>query len=370
MYYSYIKKLLIFAFIFIGFIVSFCPFKYDIPNYTKKYLDTTSLIRRFMKFFRRYLYIALNSHTKLELNTISREHENILWINLSAPSLGDSLMDLSSRVLLGDKKIDLFTDIKNAHIYKSDKIFQNIITDTSQIDKNKYDLVIIDSYGTKSLRIKFKHLSNLPFVGMYGHYNGPEVNRVLFSFHRMNQLLNYNKNEKEVNYMAKSIMYISYEDKKIIEKINLPEDFICIAIGGEWDYRTYNDWEKVMSEILTQNKKENIVLIGSLNAKEESEKLTKTFTTFNIINLTANYSFNQTAQIIKLSKILLSYDGGLMHAANSVGTNILPLFAHLTPQMQLTSAIKANPLYNKSSVNNINFKEIIENFKRYKESNK
>ena len=32
---------------------------------------------------------------------------------------------------------------------------------------------------------------------MFGFYNGPEVNRVLFSFHRMNSLLGYIKSENE-----------------------------------------------------------------------------------------------------------------------------------------------------------------------------
>jgi len=346
------------------------PFKYNIPNYTKKYLETTPLLKRVLKFFRRHFYIALNSHIKLELNAIRKEHKKILWINLSAPSLGDSLMDLSSRILLKDRTIDLFTNIKNAHIYRNDKIFQNILTETAKIDKTKYDLIIIDSYGTKSLKTKFKYLSNLPFVGIYGHYNGPEVNRVLFSFHRMNQLLGYENNEETINKIAQPIMYISHEDENTIANISLPKNFITIAIGGEWDYRTYDDWQRVISEIFSINKKETIVLIGSDNAKKESKKLSKIFKNFNIINLTANYSFNQTAQIIKLSRLLISCDGGLMHAANSVRTPILPLFAHLTPKMQLTDVIKAKPIYDAHDVNNIDFKEIIKNFKKYTEDNK
>jgi heptosyltransferase-2 len=345
------------------------PFKYDIPHYTQEYLDTTTIFKRFSKFFRRYLYIALNGHLSLEQNEIKKNHKNILWINLSAPSLGDSLMDLSSRVLLEDKNIDLFTDIKNTHIYKSDKIFKNIITDVSQIDKNKYDLVIIDSYGTKGLKTKFNYLSDLPFVGMYGYYNGPELNRVLYSFHRMNQLLGYKKSEDEINTTAKVIMYISSEDEELINSIKLPSNFITIAIGGEWDYRTYNSWAEVISNILKNNPQQNIVLIGSSNAKDEELKLLKKFKDSNIISLVAKYSFNQTVQIIKKSQVLLCCDGGLMHSANSVNTTIIPLFAHLTPQMQLTSVIKAYPIDDKTDVNNISVDEVIQNYKQYLEEN-
>lgn len=345
------------------------PFKYDIPNYTQKFLDTTSIFKRFGKFFKRYMYIALNNRLSLEQYKIKKEQKNILWINLSASSLGDSLMDLSSRILLEDKNLDLFTDIKNAHIYENDKIFKNIITDPANINRLRYDLIIIDSYGTKSLKTKFKYLANIPFVGMYGYYNGPEVNRVLFSFHRMNQLLGYIKSAYEINNTAKSIIYISEKDKNMIENINLPNNFISIAIGGEWGYRTYNRWDKVISKILQINKKQNIVLMGSNNARNISKILMKQFIGFSIVNVVAMYSFNQTAQIIKKSDILLACDGGLMNSANSVSIPIIPLFARLAPKMRLTNIIKAYPIYDKIDVNNISPDEVIENFKRYKEEN-
>jgi len=342
------------------------PFKYDIPHYTQKYLDTTSFFKRFSKFFRRYIFIALKSHLSLEQNEIREDQKNILWVNLSAPSLGDSLMDLSSRVLLEGKQVDLFTDSKNGHIYKNDKIFNNCFTDSKDIESAKYDLVIIDSYGTKSLKTKFKYLPKLPYVGMYGHYNGPEVNRVLYSFHRMNQLLGYPVTENKINTTARAVMFISDEDEKLIADSELPKDYITIAIGGEWDYRTYNLWDVVIEHIVTNYPNENIVLLGSNNAKEEESKLLSKFENINVTSVVAKYSFNQTAGIIKSSKVMLCCDGGLMHAANSVGTDIIPLFAHLTPQMQLTDAITAYPMYDVKNVNNIKTSDVIESFEKYK----
>lgn len=342
------------------------PFKYDIPHYTQKYLDTTSFFKRFSKFFRRYVFILLNGHWSLEQNAIKDNQKNILWINLSAPSLGDSLMDLSSRVLLEGKEVDLFTDPKNAHIYKSDKIFNHCFTDPQDIDPLKYDLVIIDSYGTKSLKTKFKYLQKLPYVGMYGHYNGPEVNRVLYSFHRMNQLLGYKISENEINTTSRAVMFISSEDENLIVDSGLSKEYLVIAIGGEWDYRTYNSWDKVIEYITINYPDEHIVLIGSNNAKDEEAKLLSQFSDKNVISVVAKYSFNQTAQIIKNSKVMLCCDGGLMHAANSVGTDIIPLFAHLTPQMQLTEAIKAYPMYDVTNVNNIKSEDVIEKFEQYK----
>jgi len=344
------------------------PFKYDIPHYTKLYLDNTPYLKRFLKFTRRYLYILINGQTSLESLTINEKHKNILWINLSAPSLGDSLMDLSSRVLLKNKSVDLFTDKKNAHIYLNDQVFNSIIVDDNLIDGNKYDLVIIDSYSTRSLKVKIKHLKKTQFVGMYGYYNGPEVNRVLYSFHQMNHLLNYELNKNEINENAKAQMDISNSDEDLIRAINLPENYLAITLGGEWDYRTFNDWEKVIEEILLINSNTNIVFIGSSNAKDIAIALLEKFKNKNIINCVDKYSFCQTAQIIKTADVLLTCDGGLMHAANAVGTTIIPLFAHLTPEMQLSKAIKSFPLFDKTNVNSIKYTDIIRNYKMYLET--
>ena len=338
------------------------PFKFSIPNYTQDFLNQTPVFKRWLKFIKRYLYIVLKSQKNLEVFDISLDHKNILWINISAPSLGDSLMDLSSRIMLDSKNVDLFTDQKNAHIYTDDHIFKNIYTKIEEINKPKYDLVIVDSYSSRSIDAKSKITSTTPFVGMFGYYNGPEVNRVLFSFHQINHLLGYIKTENKINASAKASMSISKTDQGVVEQINLPDNYIAIVLGGEWDYRTYNKWDKVMTKILAKDKQTNIVFIGSSNAQDMAKELLNQFSKNNIFDCVAKYSFIQTAQIIKKSKILLCCDGGLMHASNAVGTPIVPIFARLTPQMQLTDAVQAFPLFDESDVNNISVEAVLEKY--------
>ena len=95
------------------------PFKFSIPNYTQDFLNQTSVFKRWLKFIKRYLYIVLKSQKNLEVFSILPDHKNILWINISAPSLGDSLMDLSSRIMLDSKNVDLFTDQKKcSYLYR------------------------------------------------------------------------------------------------------------------------------------------------------------------------------------------------------------------------------------------------------------
>ena len=335
------------------------PFKSDIPNFTQEFLEKKTLIKSKAKYIKRYLYIHLKGQNFCEIYNILPEHKEILWINISAPSLGDSLMDLSSRIMLKDRKVDLFTDNKNADLYKDDFIFSTIYTDKKQVDKNKYDLVIIDSYSTRSIHIKADIADLTPFVGMFGYYNGPEVNRVLFSFHQMNNLLSYRKDKVEVNKIAKTSISISTKDQKFVNNIKLPSRYIAIVLGGEWSYRTYNNWDKVIEELIRKDNNLNIILIGSANAKDYAKIILDKFSHANVFNCVAKFTFNQTAQIIKQARILFCCDGGLMHSANAVNTPIIPLFARLSEGMQLTECNHSFSLFDKTDVNNILFEDIL-----------
>ena len=85
------------------------PFKYDIPNYTSVFLEESSITKRWIKFIKRFMYLTIKRQASLEACQILSKHRSIPWINISAPSLGDSLMDLSSRILLNDKRDGIFS---------------------------------------------------------------------------------------------------------------------------------------------------------------------------------------------------------------------------------------------------------------------
>ena len=338
------------------------PFRVEIPNYIKEFLDKRSLFKSWFKYIKRFIYINIKRQHSLENLRILDEHQNILWLNFSAPSLGDSLMDLSSRILLSDRRIDLLTDKKNANLYDNDKIFSSVYTKIDDVIKNSYDLVIVDSFSTRSIKIKYQAFPLLPYVGLYGYFNGPEVNRVLYSFHRMNSLLGYIKSESEINKIAKCSIAVSIEDQAHIQRLSLPEDYIAIALGGEWNYRTYDHWPKVIEHLLMENNQLNIILLGSNNANSINKIILENFPTSNIWSCVDKFTFNQTAELISNAKLLLCCDGGLMHAANSVETKVIPLFARLDAEMQLTQSCQDFSLFDIADVNNISVADIIRNY--------
>jgi ADP-heptose:LPS heptosyltransferase len=341
------------------------PFKFDIPNLAEIYIEQRSFILSFIKYFKRYIYICINGQNKLEIYKILPRHNKILWINLSAPSLGDSLMDLSNRVLLEGRNTVLFTDKKNSNLYENDLIFNNVYTQINELMNQQFDLVIVDSFSTRSMQIKAKVAPLVPYVGIFGYYNGPEVNRVLFSFHQMNNLLGYKNTEDEINSSSKVSLYISIKDRDLVRNIGLPKKYISVAIGGEWNHRTYKKWDEVISKLMKVDRDLNIVLLGSINGNEMAKKLLKKIPLKTIFNCVNKFSFMQTAEIIKNSQVLLCCDGGLMHAANAVETPIISLFARLSTQMQLTERSISFSLYDNNDVNNIEVEKILKEYSKF-----
>lgn len=337
------------------------PFKYSIPNYISIHLQKVKLYSRAFKFLRRYLYLIFLRQKNLEISRILPAHKKILWINVSAPSLGDSLMDLSSRRLLSGRTVDLYTDEKNSNLYLNDKYFNKIFTNCNDLYSREYDLVILDSFSSRTIKIKAKIAPKIIFVGMFGYFNGPEVNRILYSFHQMNYLLDYPMIEEEIIDNAQNSLSISRKDQEIVQNI-IPKNYITISLGGEWKYKTYQKWKEVLNQLLLDNKNIKIIFVGSNNALIPSKQLLKSFPDDQLLNFTSLLSFNQTAEVIRKSEVFLCCDGGLMHAATALNAKIVALFARLTPEMLLSKNTNLYSLYDQENVNNIRPSKVISKY--------
>lgn len=334
------------------------PFKEKIPASVDDFFRRVSLFKRFKRFFGRYLYAEIKLRKSQKLTQITQQHKKILWIQWVDAYLGDSLMDLSSRVLLKDREVDLLTKENVSSIYQDDAIFKNIFTSPEQCASKKYDLIIIDSYRQRSLKILAKYFLTLPHVTLYGYYNVDDFNRLYFSFFRINQLLSKPYNEADIYKIAKPLLPISQQDKITVKEYNLPQDFIIIALGGANIERTFNAWDEVVDEILRQNIVKNIVLVGLQNADNIACKISNSHPK-NVINLVGELTFNETAEVIKCSKMLICADGGLLHAANAVQTPVVSLFYYIDPLVRLIKINKSTVLVDKNDINNINVDDIV-----------
>jgi heptosyltransferase-2 len=345
------------------------PFREKIPVSLVDFLHQVPFYKRAKRFFGRYLFaeIALRKSTYVE--TITSKHQKILWIQWVDGYLGDSLMDLSSRILLKDKQIDLLTRENVAKIYQNDTIFQQIFSDPEAIDVKKYDLMIVDSYRQRGLSMVRRYFPNLPHSTLYGYYNVNDFNRLYYSFFRFNQLLSSPYSETEIQAMSKPLLPITQQDEAVIESLDLPDKFIAIALGGANEERTYHHWLEVVDGIFQAKMTDNIVLLGLQNAEKNAMEIIQKYPNLTH-NLVGRCSFNQSAQIIKKSIMLVCCDGGLLHAANAVLTPIVALFYYIDPLVRLIEINPSIGLVGKDNINHIQPHKVVEKIQILKMSKK
>jgi len=274
-----------------------------------------------IKYLKRKLYMQWHGQGKREIFNIPATAKNILWINLSAPSLGDSLMDLSARQMLKDFNVDLLTDKKNISLYQGDPFFRKVYSDKEDIsiDWSLYDLVILDSYSPRILKIKAEKMPNVPFVGMWGFVNGFEVHRTLYSFYRMDFLL---KGLGSISKLTPIIKTPDFFDAGLDNK----KKKIALVIGAEWNYRRYEHWVEVVATIFQEYGDDfEVVLVGSANGSEDAAGISSRFVQCK--NFVGKCTLGQTASLIQQCDFVMAADGGLWHIACALDRPSVVLFA-------------------------------------------
>jgi hypothetical protein len=268
--------------------------------------------KRWFKFWRRWSFMLFYGQHKFEKRMITADAKKILWINLSAQSLGDSLMDLSGRVLLAGRTVHLLTSDKNARLYINDHIFSKVADDVMDLDP-VYDLIIMDAFGHRSFSEKIKRYKNVPYVGMYGFVNGFEVHRTLFCFYRMAELIGVDFNELKPDL---SMRLDPYCHVPVVER-----PYVTIVVGAEWGFRNYDGWDAVISALVRTYR---IVLIGSSNGIPYVQSLDERFP---VVNYVGKLSLQQTCHVISMASYQICADGGLWHVACALGVPSVCLFA-------------------------------------------
>jgi ADP-heptose:LPS heptosyltransferase len=335
-------------------------------NYWKRYLtareipsnaNDLSIKNRFkncFRFFKRFILLTFSGQLFLWKKEVGTKDKKLLFLFSSNNSLGDMLMDLAPRTLLKNSfEIDLFIQSGNRILFEEDPFFKNIFSDITEIDKNRYDLIVLDQLSSKVIRAKKKYLKNIPFVSTQGFFYGYQFNRTLFHFFRFNEIFKLNLSKEYILNNAKSSLF--YEFSKIE---STSENYIVLAIGGKDPNRTFSKWEKIVSELV---KLEKLVLVGSSNGEKESSYLVEKFGVESYVGKT---SLKETASIIKSSKIVVSADGGLLHIALSLGIPTVGIFVKpFKPEFRFTKNSNSKFVY-EENIENVKEEDVISETKK------
>jgi ADP-heptose:LPS heptosyltransferase len=289
-------------------------------NYAKFTRDLRQQVKTTIRYLKRRAYMLLIGQASLMRRSITPDAREILWINVTAPSLGDALMDTSGRALLNGRSVSLLTHQKNAGLFEHEPDLEQVwsITpeDLKAASRVQFDLVILDSFSPKSLALKAKVAKSTPFVGLYGFLNAFEVHRIYYSFRRLEKLLG-------LQPTAQPRLSLRRAGAGVPRSINQPPH-VALGIGGEWNFRTYQHWSAVLRELTRLNL--HLVLLGSANGIKDAETLVSQFGS-SIENQVGKTSLSDLRKTLSSFDLFVGADGGLWHLASACGIPSVALHA-------------------------------------------
>ncbi len=288
-------------------------------NYENFRLDQKQQLKTVLRYLKRYLYMCARGQRQLLRHFIESDVRKILWINLSAPSLGDALMDLSAVSLLGERRVTLVTHTANIQLFEGDSLFERVLSPSNGVVKGlrieKFDLVVLDSFSPRTLDIKIKASPSTPFVGIYGFLNGYEVHRTIYAFRRLEKLLG-------IKSLATTRLRLASDGSHHIRSITRPR--LGVGIGGEWEFRTYKHWPIVLANLVSLDL--DIILLGSENGLKDAAEIFHLFGD-RVMNLVSRTSLKEAIEQLRACDAFLGADGGLWHIASACGLPSVSLHA-------------------------------------------
>lgn len=293
-----------------------------------------------------------------EIDRFDESIKKVLWINFSAPSIGDSIMDLSGRILLADYEVVLFTNEKNSELYTSDSVFTAVHNSIWEIwshyTLNHFDVVICDSFSPRTMVRKLMVAPLVDFVGLYGFLNGFEVHRTYFSFSRLSHIT-------KSSTVCKALPSLTVPSVESTRHLKVVKWDVAVGVGGEWGFRTFDAWPQVISGLLAKNF--SIVLVGSKNGVPAAKAIVGDSSLDSYVGET---SLTDVCEILSMSSCYVGADGGLWHLACALGVPSVVLFANCelfdasgARVTRETSDMICEVLYDNESVNGISASEVL-----------
>ena len=273
-----------------------------------------------------------------------QETDNLKFLIVRFSSIGDMVLTTPVVRCLRKKypqaTIHYLTKKKFAGIVQSnpylDKVFlleDDFNKTIHELENEEYDHIIDLHHNLRTLRMK-NALRQIPFHS----FNKLNLKKWIYTNFKINQMP-----EKHIveRYMATvqslgvvndglGLDYFIPENEKIKEG-DIPfshlQGYVAIAIGAA--HNTKKLPVEKLKELVEQIKYP-IILLGGKEDFLNGEKIAES-DTVKIYNACGKFSLNESADIIRNSKLVISHDTGLMHIAAAFKKNILSVWGNTVP---------------------------------------
>lgn len=140
---------------------------------------------------------------------------------------------------------------------------------------------------------------------------------------------------------------------------------VCVAVGGEWSFRTYDQWLTVVIWLVEQGY--SVSLIGSVNGKVDVARIVEILPM--VRSTVGKLALSEAISEIARSKVFIGADGGLWHTAVAIGKPSVVLFADCQifdengyKVTRETNDIVYEVLYDEFRVSNVAANDVIKAF--------
>jgi len=141
----------------------------------------------------------------------------------------------------------------------------------------------------------------------------------------------------------KADLTILFPDREEVNPSTLPEIFqegyIGLAIGAQ--HMTKKLPLNSLIE-LCHTIKFPLIILGGPSDKDTSEAIIKALPEKSLLNGCGNYRINQSASLVRQSRVLITHDTGLMHMGAAFNRKIISIWGNTVPQFGM-SPYKADP---------------------------
>jgi len=284
---------------------------------------------------------------------MQKKYNSILLIRFS--SLGDVLLTTPVievlKMCYPESRITFLTKEKYAPIFKNNKNLDEIILlkeegdglfkIISKLRKRHYDMVVDLHKSIRSYLIS----TFLNYSEYYGVDKKSLERRILVwlkknyipeGYHVVKAYLNSLKTVLNIDGVIKPKVYLGDDEimwahEYIKNKVNNTQ-IIAFAPGARWRTKQWSiEGFSALGNLIHKCSKYTVVLLGDKNDCVTAEQISTSMTR-KPVNLAGVLSLREASAILKLSRLLVTNDSGLMHLAVAVGTPVISIFGPTVPE--------------------------------------
>jgi len=236
----------------------------------------------------------------------------------------------------------------NPYLSKIHLLDNSLLQLAGELKKEKFDYIIDLHHNQRTLLLKFL-LGRRSFS--FDKINWEKWLMVNFKINRLpdkhivDRYLDTCRHLGVVNDGEGLDYFLSPEDE--VDTQQLPEEFrkgyIAWVIGAKQNTKKFPA-EKIINAIRSMNYP--ILLLGGKEDIQSGESITKTISGKPVYNACGKFTLNQSASLVRQSKLVITNDTGLMHIAAAFKKPVISIWGNTIPEFGM------NPYYGKHQIPN------------------